>query len=104
MIKITIKYQDEDKPRIIQILDTLIEDENKFVGWVFHSMWNDCYINVDIKSEYYNQNEWLCDTYFDIFYKGYNVFDWYNSSSGWIVLDNSYINIEAIDPYKDVVA
>ena len=94
MIKITIKYEDEVTPRVIQISDTNIQNEQEFVKWTLNSMWDDCYMDENLKSEFYIEHEWLCSEYFDVFYKGYNIFDWYSVASGWIRSDESYINIE----------
>lgn len=96
MVKITIKYEDEAELRVIQLSDSNINNEKEFVDWVLNSMWNDCYMDADLKSSYYNSNEWLCDSYFDLFYKVYNVFDWYNGNGYWENTEHSYVLIEVI--------
>lgn len=96
MIQITMKYIDEDDPRVIKIADSNISDEEQFVDWVLNSSWSDCNSEDEIKTEFYLENEWLCDTYFNMIYRGYSIFDWYSPKSGWRSDNKSYVKIEVI--------
>lgn len=96
MIKITIKYTDVIKPRTITISDSDIDNENELVDWVLNSMWNDCYFETEAPSQFYIDNYLVCACYFELLYKGYNIFDWYNSETGWENEEDSYITIEVV--------
>lgn len=91
-----MKYIDEKEARIITIYDSFIVDEKEFVNWVINSLWSDCYMDSETKSLYYINNDWLCESYFDLFYKGYNILDWYNGSGYWENTDETYVNIEVV--------
>jgi len=96
MIKITIKYNDSIKPRIITISDSNVNDEVELVDWILTNMWYDCYMDNKIKSPFYYNNQDVCLDWFELCYKVYSIFNWFEQVPGWQNTENSYCNIEVV--------